>query len=61
MNKHHVRGTLDKAKGAFKVAFGKLVGNKELEAEGEADKAAGVIEITAGDAEDAAKKLIDKL
>ena len=59
MNKEHIKGAIDKAKGTVKDAIGRLTGNKNLQAEGAADKAKGAIHTAAGDAEDAAKKLTD--
>ena len=41
MDREHVRGTADKAKGAIKETAGKLSGDKELESEGKVDKAKG--------------------
>ena len=41
MDREHVKGAADKAKGAIKDAAGKVTGDKELQAEGKLDKAKG--------------------
>ena len=41
MDRKHVRGAADRAKGAIKETAGKVSGNKELESEGIVDKAKG--------------------
>ena len=56
MDKEHVRGTADKAKGAIKDAAGKVTGDKELQSEGKMDKAKGDLHKAAGDVKDAVKK-----
>ena len=56
MDKEHIKGAADKAKGAVKDAAGKMTGDKELQAEGKMDKAKGEAHKTAGDIKDAAKK-----
>jgi len=55
MDKEHVKGAADKAKGAIKDAAGKLTGDKELQAEGKMDKAKGDLHNAAGDVKDAFK------
>jgi len=60
MNKEHVKGAADKAKGGVKDAAGKLMGDNELRAEGKMDKAKGTAHKVAGDVKDAAKHLRDK-
>jgi uncharacterized protein YjbJ (UPF0337 family) len=52
MDKEHVRGTADKAKGAIKDTAGKLTGDKELQSEGKMDKAKGSAHNAAGDVKD---------
>lgn len=59
MDKEHVKGAADKAKGAIKDAAGKVTGDKEMQAEGKADKAKGAAHSAAGDAKDAVKKAVD--
>ena len=61
MDREHVRGTADKAKGAIKETAGKLSGDKELESEGKVDKKAkGEISTAAGNVKDAARDLSKK-
>jgi uncharacterized protein YjbJ (UPF0337 family) len=55
MDKEHVKGAADKAKGAIKDAAGKLTGDKKLQAEGKLDKAKGSAHNVAGDVKDAAR------
>jgi len=61
MDKEHVKGAAQKAKGAVKDAAGGLTGNEKLQAEGKADKAAGAGRLAAGDIKDAARKAADSL
>ena len=56
MDKEHVKGAADKAKGAIKDAAGKVTGDKELQAEGKMDKAKGAAHSATGDAKDAVKR-----
>ncbi len=56
MDKEHVKGAADKAKGAIKDAAGKVTGDKELQAEGKMDKAKGAAHSAAGDVKDAVKR-----
>jgi uncharacterized protein YjbJ (UPF0337 family) len=53
MDREHVKGAADKAKGAIKDAAGKVTGDKELQAEGKLDKAKGSAHDAAGDVKDA--------
>jgi uncharacterized protein YjbJ (UPF0337 family) len=55
MNKQHIRGAADKAKGAVKDAAGKLTGNKQMQAEGKLDKAKGKARSAVGDIKDAVR------
>jgi uncharacterized protein YjbJ (UPF0337 family) len=55
MDKEHVKGAADKAKGAIKDAAGKVTGDKELQAEGKMDKAKGAAHSAVGDVKDAVK------
>ena len=61
MDKEHIKGAADKAKGAIKDAAGGLTGNEKLQTEGKADKAAGAGRQAAGDIKDAARKVRDSL
>jgi uncharacterized protein YjbJ (UPF0337 family) len=56
MDKEHVKGAADKAKGAVKEAVGKMAGDKRMEVEGKFDKAKGAAHEAVGDAKDAARK-----
>ena len=56
MDKEHVKGTADKAKGAIKDTAGKVTGDKELQAEGKMDKAKGSAHKAAGDVKDTIRK-----
>jgi len=55
MDREHVKGAVDKAKGAIKDTAGKLTGDKKLEAEGKVDKAKGDLHNVAGDVKDAVR------
>ena len=59
MDREHVKGAADKAKGAIKDAAGKITGDTKLEAEGKVDKAKGSAHNTAGDVKDAVRKATD--
>jgi uncharacterized protein YjbJ (UPF0337 family) len=59
MDREHVRGAADKAKGAIKETAGKMTGDKQLESEGKVDKAKGDLHNAAGNVKDAARKLTD--
>ena len=56
MDREHVKGAADKAKGAMKDAAGKLTGDTKLQSEGKIDKAKGDAHNAAGDVKDAARK-----
>jgi uncharacterized protein YjbJ (UPF0337 family) len=57
MDREHVKGTADKAKGAIKDTAGKFTGDKELQSEGKIDKAKGDLHNVKGDVKDAARDL----
>jgi uncharacterized protein YjbJ (UPF0337 family) len=59
MDREHVKGAADKAKGAIKDAAGKVTGDKKLESEGKMDKAKGDLHNAAGDVKDAFRKATD--
>jgi len=61
MDREHVKGAADKAKGGIKEGAGKLTGDKDLEAEGKIDKAKGSAHNAAGDVKDAARNATDAL
>jgi uncharacterized protein YjbJ (UPF0337 family) len=52
MDSEHVKGAIDKAKGAVKDAAGGLIGDAQLQAEGKLDKAKGAAHSAAGDVND---------
>jgi uncharacterized protein YjbJ (UPF0337 family) len=56
MDREHVKGTAEKAKGAIKETAGKITGDKKLQSEGKFDKAKGSAHNVAGDIKDAVKK-----
>jgi uncharacterized protein YjbJ (UPF0337 family) len=57
MDREHVKGAADKAKGSIKETAGKITKDKELQSEGEVDKAKGDIHNAVGNVKDAARKL----
>lgn len=57
MDKQHIKGAADKAKGSVKDAVGKATGNERMQAEGKADKAKGDVRHAAGNVKDAAREL----
>jgi uncharacterized protein YjbJ (UPF0337 family) len=56
MDREHVKGTADKAKGAIKDTAGKITNDKKLQTEGRFDKAKGSAHNVAGDIKDAVKE-----
>jgi uncharacterized protein YjbJ (UPF0337 family) len=60
MDREHVKGAADKAKGAIKDAAGKVTGDTKLQAEGKFDKAKGEAHKLAGDVKDAARDAANK-
>ena len=56
MDKEHIKGAADKAKGAIKDAAGKMTGDGEMQAEGKFDKAKGAARQAVGDVKDAARR-----
>jgi uncharacterized protein YjbJ (UPF0337 family) len=56
MDKEHIKGAADKAKGAIKDTAGKVMDDKSLQAEGKMDKAKGAAHQAAGDIKDAARR-----
>ena len=61
MDREHVRGVADKAKGAIKEGAGKITGDKEMENQGKLDKAKGSAHNVAGDVKDRARDAADAL
>ena len=50
VEKEHVKGTVDKAKGVVKEGVGNLAGDEKLRQQGKADKVKGELEKAKGDA-----------
>jgi len=61
MDREHLKGLSDKAKGAVEEGAGKVSGDTELQNEGKADKAKGAAHKAAGDIKDAARDAADAL
>lgn len=61
MDREHVKGAAEKAKGTIKQGAGKISGDKEMEKEGKADRAKGDLHEAAGNVKDAARKTADSL
>ena len=59
MDREHVKGTADKAKGAIKDTAGKMTGDTKMQAEGKFDKAKGAARKVVGDVKDAARDATD--
>jgi uncharacterized protein YjbJ (UPF0337 family) len=63
MDREHVKGAFEKAKGSVKETAGKIMDDKKMQAEGKFDKAKGAAHKAAGDvkdrARDAAKDVMD--
>jgi uncharacterized protein YjbJ (UPF0337 family) len=55
MDKDRIKGSAEQAKGAVKEAAGKVFGDKKLETEGKADKAAGKVQNAIGGLKDAVR------
>jgi len=55
MDKEHVKGIAEKAKGVIKEKAGKMTGDKKMEAEGKMKKAKGSAHNVAGDVKDAVR------
>ena len=60
MDKDRIAGSAKEAKGAVKVAAGKLLGDAKLQAEGQADKANGKMQNLVGGLKDAARDALKK-
>jgi uncharacterized protein YjbJ (UPF0337 family) len=55
MDKDRIEGSAKQAKGSVKEAVGKAFGDKKLQSEGVADKAAGKVQNAVGGVKDAIK------
>ena len=60
MDKQRVEGGLKKATGAVKEKAGQMTGDRDLEAEGKADRAEGKVRDAVGHAKDALRDLTKK-
>jgi uncharacterized protein YjbJ (UPF0337 family) len=58
MDREHIKGAADKAKGTIKDAAGKVAGDEELQTEGKLDKAKGCAHNAAGDVKDALRNAL---
>jgi uncharacterized protein YjbJ (UPF0337 family) len=56
MDKEHVKGAADKAKGEIKDAVGKVTDDKQMQAEGKIDKAKGAAHEAVGDLKDTVRR-----
>lgn len=56
MNKDELGGKIDNLKGRAKTAAGALTGNKEKEAEGQAERVGGAVREKVGQLKDALKR-----
>ena len=52
MDKDRIEGSAEQTKGAMKEAAGKVLGDKKLETDGKADKAAGKVQNAIGGLKD---------
>jgi uncharacterized protein YjbJ (UPF0337 family) len=60
MDKDRIEGAAKQVKGTIKEAIGKVTGDTKIEAEGIAEKAAGKIHSSVGNAKDAARDVLNK-
>src|SRR5579872_2849648 len=60
MDKQRIEGGLKKATGAIKEKAGQITGNRDLEAEGTADRTEGKVRDAVGHVKDAVRNLTDK-
>jgi len=56
MDREHIKGASDKAKGAVKDTAGKVTGDKKMQSESKLDKAKGAAHEAAGDVKEAFRK-----
>jgi len=56
MNKDQIKGRAEEVKGKVKEVANKVVGNKRVEAEGDAEQVSGKVQKTFGDAKNEVKK-----
>ena len=60
MNNDQIKGRAEEAKGKIKEVTGRVVGNPDLEAEGDADLVAGKVQKNYGDAKDKVSEQLNK-
>ncbi|HEX2150450.1 MAG TPA: CsbD family protein [Stellaceae bacterium] len=60
MDSERIKGGVKKATGTVKDKVGQMTGDRDLEAEGKADKAEGRARSAVGHAKDAAREIIGK-
>lgn len=60
MDKDRIAGSVKVAVGGVKEAFGKAVGDKQIEAEGKVEKTVGKLQNAIGGVKDAARDAIKK-
>lgn len=56
MDKQHIKGAIDKAKGAIKDTIGKAIGDTGMQIDGKVDKVKGEGRQMVGDAKDALRE-----
>jgi uncharacterized protein YjbJ (UPF0337 family) len=56
MDKQHIKGAADRAKGANKKPVAKMTGEKQMQAESKIDKAKGAAPSAVGDVKDAVRQ-----
>ena len=61
MSDDQVKGRVDQVKGNIKEKTGQVIGNRDLEDEGTADKVSGKVQSGIGDAKEKVKDAIDKI
>jgi uncharacterized protein YjbJ (UPF0337 family) len=60
MDQERIKGGVKKGTGAIKEKAGKVLGDRDLEGEGKADKAEGHIRSGIGKAKDAVREIVGK-
>ena len=60
MDKVRIAGSAKQVKGSVKEAIGKVTGDTKTQAEGAAEKAAGMVQNTVGGGKDAARDALKK-
>jgi len=60
MDKQRIEGTIKKATGAVKEKTGRMIGDRDMEAEGKIDKQEGRVRSAVGHAKDAVREIAGK-